>query len=131
MYCTDYYAVLSNYSREIRILIFSIICIEDVARPKYFRVVERLYSRLLPNKLISTGIMQVQNKGPLTDIDSVIKGAAIVSETYAEAMRTEVSKKAINLAVARAYNGADDGNEYYELMKYFIPASKKMVKKYF
>jgi hypothetical protein len=123
-------STLQAYSPNLQEIMLTILVIEDVARPKYFRFLERMYARLYKTSLVSTGIMQVMHRGPLTDQESVVLGCKLVNETYLQAKastRQSANSDKLLLEVAKRYNGLDTHQEYLEYMGYFLPIVKKQL----
>lgn len=58
-------------------IVFSVMIYEDFNRPSFARWIERKESSWT-NKIHTYGVMQVSNKGPLTDEESVMKGMEII-----------------------------------------------------
>jgi len=74
-------------SQEIIILTYAIIIIEMFNRPSVYRFCERILCRLMKKKL-STGVMQVRDKNPLSDKESIIRGIEILNENYKKVEKT-------------------------------------------
>jgi phosphoglycerol transferase MdoB-like AlkP superfamily enzyme len=62
-------------------LLYAVLIYEDMNRPVWLRKVENIIVKLTKKEL-TVGIAQVKSRKPLTDIESMRKAAAILSDTH-------------------------------------------------
>lgn len=77
---------------ELEILTYSIAIIEMFNRPAAFRFAERIKSRILPSHT-STGIMQVKNDVPLSDLESLNRGIEILNDEFDKVEKASRGKR--------------------------------------
>lgn len=117
------YATL--YKREqpmLQDLILTIMIVEDVARPRFVRQLERVYARIKPHKRVSTGLMQIRSTKPLSDTQSIVKGIKILKKIYRETEPAAISTAELFDKVALTYNGHAG---YATFMSYFYEQACK------
>lgn len=89
---------------------------ESIARPKLVRAAERLYFRLKKPAYISTGIMQIRDVRPLSDTESLHRGAAIIRQLLPNMPRSLSESQQI-VWLARHYNGSGGYAQYLQAVK--------------
>ncbi len=109
---------------SLRAIVLSIMLVEDVARPPFVRYLERQYARLHPKLVVTTGIMQVGAKGPLTDEQSVVKGIKIITKQYTASKKLTDDGNQLAYDIAVNYNGHP---VYLQLIGYFYQECSKVV----
>jgi len=84
---------------------------ESIARPKIVRQAERLYFRIKRPEFISTGIMQIRDNHPISDEESMKRGAAIIHRLLPH-MPDGISLEHKLVWLARHYNGSSSYTQY-------------------
>lgn len=93
----------------LRLVFYSIMITEDINRPKFFRLVERL---MFFTKMIkTTGIMQVTNKKLLTDEVSIKLAQKIILSSFSKHKKEAKSDYELAGLIATDYNGGGYGSE--------------------
>lgn len=99
-----------RYSEDIalRVLFYAIALVEDSHRSKPIRKLERIVRSLRPKTRagITTGLMQVKSNAPLTDEESVVKGAEEIAALYNKYLEDSANFR-ICLTSYRSSNSAD------------------------
>lgn len=114
-------------NNEHKNLIYAILIVEAYNRPKFLRLLENL--SLLFRKKGTLGIMQVESKKCISDLESVRIGANIVVRQYKKHRIDEKKgyekKEAIKKKVLYAYNWhIDYVDEVYEIYEFISKTSK-------
>lgn len=99
-----YKSELNAYPANTRFWIMLVATTEDIARPKFVRFIERAYFLIKRPPVISSGIMQVATRRPITDRQSFKLGAKIVSQAV-KRLPTEGQASQLNW-LAKHYNGS-------------------------
>jgi hypothetical protein len=76
----QYNSLLDEKDKDFKQVLYSIMIFENFARPKAFRILERLLFRTGIVK--TSGLMQVKSKKHLSDKESVEKAISIIEEVY-------------------------------------------------
>ncbi len=77
-YFTD---TIENEKQEFKLLVYSFIIFENFSRPRFYRIIENVLSKISKNE-VSTGIMQIRSKKALSDKESVLLGVDILVNSF-------------------------------------------------
>lgn len=84
---------------------------ESIARPKLVRLAERVYFKIKRPEYISTGLMQIRDRHPISDQESLRRGAAIIRDLLPQ-MPANASHAQKITWLARHYNGSGSYGQY-------------------
>jgi len=84
---------------------------ENIARPPAVRLAERVYYLLRRPAYISTGIMQVRDTHPLSEMQSMRRGAQAVKKVLAEMPKNLTDQQQLTW-IAKHYNGSTTYTNY-------------------
>lgn len=108
-------------NKLLKSIFFSIMIIEDMNRPHFIRILEKMF--FFTGFVKTTGIMQVRSKKLLSDKQSIIKAQKIILAFYNKHMDTTDEYLLVN-KVAADYNGSNYGKNIMEI----YPTLKDLVK---
>ncbi|MDB5183228.1 MAG: hypothetical protein JWO47_1012 [Candidatus Saccharibacteria bacterium] len=118
-----YEKLFTNYPTALRPLLLSFMVVEDVARPRAVRWAERRYISSHPKRGVSTGIMQVRSRQPLSDKESAKQGFDILVKLFAKAHLQGLKGNLALEFVAYEYNGS---HEYIKFLSYFQETCRRL-----
>jgi hypothetical protein len=97
-----------------RLAVLHVAATEDIARPAIVRVAERIYYRVKHPPVISSGIMQVAAPTPLSDKESIRRGAKMIKKAL-DTMPFETTDLHQQLLwLSKCYNGSQRYAAYLE-----------------
>jgi hypothetical protein len=79
---------ISEGDLEFEIVVYSILIFENFNRPRFIRIIERIWMKL-SGKETSLGIMQVKSKDVISDEESIRRGVASLKKEYDELRRED------------------------------------------
>lgn len=111
--------------RDFKLLVYSLMIYENFSRPRFYRVVENIFSKML-NKELSTGVMQIKGQSTYTNEESISIGIDILIDSFSKYYVDRYMYNDIWIdMVCEDYN-PQDGNEYINEVKYIFYELKKL-----